>query len=199
MPRSQLSTLTLLLFLMLASIPARADLYAASAAIEAKDHDRAFQLFRELAELGRLEAQESLAISYVNGEGVKRDNVLGLGWAMIARENGGGGEMQRLIDQLSPHMNDRARQRLAELRAQFGKEALQERLIPQLPSVKKPVPNKTCTYDRPFRPRPPMPIGLSGQVLPTLQNVALIADEDGLGTLAGLLFDPGGGPDQGAL
>jgi hypothetical protein len=42
-------------------------------------------------------------------------------------------------------------------------------------------------------------IGLSGQVLPTLQNVALIADEDGFGTLAGLLFDPGGGPEQGAL
>lgn len=42
-------------------------------------------------------------------------------------------------------------------------------------------------------------IGLSGQALPTLQNIALVADEDGLGSFAGLLFDPGGGPDKGAL
>jgi hypothetical protein len=41
-------------------------------------------------------------------------------------------------------------------------------------------------------------IGLSGQVLPALQDVAFIADSDGLGPISGLLFDAGG-PDQEAL
>jgi hypothetical protein len=35
--------------------------------------------------------------------------------------------------------------------------------------------------------------------VPALQNIAVIADEQGLGTLASLLFDPGDSPDQGAL
>jgi hypothetical protein len=42
-------------------------------------------------------------------------------------------------------------------------------------------------------------IGLSGQAVPTLQNIAEIADEQGLGTLTSLLFDPGDSPEQGAL
>ena len=42
-------------------------------------------------------------------------------------------------------------------------------------------------------------IGLSGQAVPTLQNIAEIADEQGLGTLTSLLFDPADGPEQGAL
>ena len=42
-------------------------------------------------------------------------------------------------------------------------------------------------------------IGLSGQAVPALQNIAEIADEQGLGTLTSLLFDPGDSPEQGAL
>ena len=62
---------------------AHADLYSAKAAYEKKDHARAFALFRELAELGQPLAQESLAIMYVLGEGVKRDNVAGYAWARL--------------------------------------------------------------------------------------------------------------------
>ncbi len=42
-------------------------------------------------------------------------------------------------------------------------------------------------------------IGLSGRAVPALQNIVAIADEQGLGTFTGLLFDPGGGPEQGEL
>ncbi len=43
-------------------------------------------------------------------------------------------------------------------------------------------------------------IGLSGQAIPALQNIAVVADgEGGLGTFAGLLFDPDGAPREGAL
>ncbi len=58
----------------LAGVPARADLYQAIAAAHKQDYSRAFELYRELAELGHPQAQESLAVFYVNGDGVKRDN-----------------------------------------------------------------------------------------------------------------------------
>ena len=67
-------------FLVAVSMPltALADLYTADDAMAKQDFARSFELYRELAELGRREAQENLAVMYVNGEGVKRDNVVGL-------------------------------------------------------------------------------------------------------------------------
>ena len=52
---------------------------------------------------------------YVNGEGVKRDNVLGYAWAAIAQENGGGEAAAGIIAQLEPHLNAAARGRVAEV------------------------------------------------------------------------------------
>jgi lysophospholipase L1-like esterase len=50
--------------------PAHADIYAARKAVADKDFAGAFTQFLELARLGQAEAQEDVAISYVNGEGV---------------------------------------------------------------------------------------------------------------------------------
>jgi TonB family protein len=116
---------------VLAPVPALADIYAAEAAADKQDYPRAFELFRELAELGHPTAQENLAVMYVNGEGVKRDNVLGYAWAAIAIENGGGEAAKGIIAQLDPHMSPAARKRVAEVQAQFGKAALEQRLLPK--------------------------------------------------------------------
>jgi uncharacterized protein len=121
----------LALMATLLSPVARADLYAAESASQAKDYGRAFELFRELAELGHAGAQENLAVMYVNGEGVKRDNVLGYAWAVLAKEGGGGEAASGIIAQLDPNMNAATRVRVAELQSQFGKAALQERLLPK--------------------------------------------------------------------
>ena len=80
----------LALVLCMAGGAAHADLYQAIAAADKQDYARAFELYRELAELGHPEAQENLAVMYVNGEGVQRDNVLGYAWAKLALDNGGG-------------------------------------------------------------------------------------------------------------
>jgi TonB family protein len=112
---------------------ARADLYEAAKAYEQKDYARSFQLYRELAELGQVFAQENLAVMYVNGEGVARDNVAGYAWALIARENSAHDDaMKNIIDQLEPHMNEKARRRVAEIRAQFGTAALDTKLLPKI-------------------------------------------------------------------
>jgi TonB family protein len=122
---------SILAFIAMMAPTARADLYAAEAASQAKDFARAFELFRELAELGHTSSQENLAVMYVNGEGVKRDNVLGYAWAAMAKEGGGGEAAAGIIAQLDPHLNAAARARVAELQAQFGNAALQERLLPK--------------------------------------------------------------------
>ncbi len=122
--------LALAIAAMLVPVPASADLYAAAAAYQKQDFAASFQLYRELAELGRREAQENLAAMYVDGEGVKRDNALGYAWAVIAKENGAGAGVQNIIDQLEPHMTSAARARVAEVQSQFGMAALTERLLP---------------------------------------------------------------------
>lgn len=111
---------------------AMADLYSASQAYEQKDYARSFQLYRELAELGQMEAQQNLAVMYVNGEGVPRDNIAGYAWAVIARENGGGEAMQEIIAQLDPHMTESARKKVAAITSQFGSAALEEWLMPKI-------------------------------------------------------------------
>jgi TPR repeat protein len=111
---------------------AHADLYAATAAYEKKDHARAFELFRELAELGHPLAQETVAIMYVLGEGVKRDNVAGYAWAQISQESAPSAKVQPIIDQLEHSLTPEARVRVAELQARFGKRALEKHLLPML-------------------------------------------------------------------
>ncbi|MEO8063355.1 MAG: TonB family protein [Pseudomonadota bacterium] len=119
--------------LFLVSVAARADLYGAEAALAKQDLPRAFELYRELAEMGDLRGQENLAAMYVGGEGVKRDNVLGYAWAVIAKENGGGEAAQSIVSQLEPHVTATARLKVAELQKQFGKAAIEKRWLPATP------------------------------------------------------------------
>src|SRR5689334_5279768 len=116
------------LWICLAAPAAWADLYQAAAAYQKQDLPRAFELYRELAELGHIEAQENLAVMYVNGEGVKRDNVLGYAWAKLALESGDRDLAKGIVAQLEPHLTDSARAKVAEVGAQFGRDALLRRI-----------------------------------------------------------------------
>jgi TPR repeat protein len=113
----------------LASSLAHADLYTANAAFQAKDLPRAFELYRELAELGHAGSQETLAIMYVQGEGVKRDNILGYAWAALALEQRPSEAAQGIYEQINPHMTESARKTAEELRAKFGKDALKKSIL----------------------------------------------------------------------
>jgi len=146
----------------------RADWYAASEAAQKQDFARAFALYREIAELGHAEAQENIAVMYINGEGVKRDNVLGYAWAAIALENGGGEAAKGIVTQLEPHLNPAARARIAEVQAQFGKSALEERLLPQITAASvNPTYCKMRSVANPdnFFPSEAKRQGISGTVL----------------------------------
>jgi len=142
MKNSELRTCVYGIILALMPLTCRADWYAASEAAQKQDFARAFALYRETAELGHAQSQENLAVMYVNGEGVKRDNVLGYAWAAIALDNGGGEAAKGIVAQLEPHLNPAARARIAEVQAQFGKAALEERLLPQI--IAASVNPKSC-------------------------------------------------------
>ncbi len=156
---------------------ARADLYSAVAAYEKKDHARAFELFRELAELGHPVAQETLALMYVLGEGVKRDNVAGFAWAEISQESGPREKVQPIIDQLGNSLSPEGRARVDELKGQFGKAALERSLLPALRSPKTPGQFQRSKDDQPgclairpsssarFLPPDPSPDSASGSVM----------------------------------
>jgi TonB family protein len=159
----------MLAFIAMMSPTAEADFYAAEAASQASDFARAFELFRELAELGHKSSQENLAVMYVNGEGVKRDNVLGYAWAAMAKEGGGGEAAAGIVTQLDPHLNAAARARVAELQARFGNAALQERLLPE-PYDPNAVGTRLCRMRSVADPNAFFPIdlkrrGVSGSVV----------------------------------
>jgi len=154
------------------SAAAHADLAGAQKAYAAKDFEGAFQQYLEIATLGNVTAQENLAAMYVDGQGVKRDNVLGYAWAVIARENGGNQAMQNIIDQLQPHLDDQSRARVKLVSDQFGKAALAERLLPMqiVPDPTAASSNARCLMRRPtnsddFYPPAAKRDDLSGVVL----------------------------------
>src|SRR5215831_6184225 len=136
---------------LLLAITARADLYSAQQSYEQKDYPKAFEQFRELAELGNLEAQQSIAVMYVNGEGIKRDNIQGYAWASIAIENGGGEPALGIVSQLDPHMTPKARAQVDEIRAQFGNEALKKALLPNILSNANFADREPCHMTKPNR------------------------------------------------
>lgn len=125
---------------------ARADLYQAAEAVQKQDLPRAFQLYHELAQLGHVLSQEIVAGMYVNGEGTKRDNVLGYGWAKLALEAGSASETAKsIVQQIEPHLTDAARARIEDLRAKFGSETLRASLLPEIPPlVEKKKPDETA-------------------------------------------------------
>jgi TonB family protein len=144
---------TLMAALLVWTVNVQADIYRANEAAAKADLARAFELYRELAELGHPLAQETLAAMYVNGEGVKRDNVLGYAWAKLALENGATGPSRSIVEQLEPHLKGASRERIAEVHGQFGGEALKRRLLP-LPWVPKAEDTSTtrCRMRAPANP-----------------------------------------------
>src|SRR5262245_46098546 len=114
----------------LAATVARADLYKANEALASKDLAKAFELYRELAEIGHPQSQGNIAIMYANGEGVARDTLLAYAWALIARENGVE-SVGTIVGQVEPHMTEALRARIAPVLAKYGSAGLQERLLPE--------------------------------------------------------------------
>jgi TPR repeat protein len=78
-----------------------ADLMSAQAAYQKGDFPKAFQDFRELAEIGQPMAQLNLAILYARGEGARQSDIYAYAWAALAAQNGLE-KAQPMADRLRP-------------------------------------------------------------------------------------------------
>src|SRR3954467_10849725 len=140
------SILALIAAFLLAAPAARADLYAAKTAYQKQDDVKAFELFHELAELGLTLAQSTVAVMYVQGEGVKRDNRLGYAWARVAQANGDHLVTGAIVEQLEPHVDEAIRQLTRDLMLKYGPDALQRTLLPDPAAQVPKKADRECAF-----------------------------------------------------
>ncbi|MGH8284163.1 MAG: TonB family protein, partial [Steroidobacteraceae bacterium] len=146
------SRVALLVVAALLAMPARADLYSAYVAYEKRDFETAYRQYRELAELGQPVAQLNIAGMYARGEGVPQSMPLAYAWASIAAESGDE-RAQKLADQLRPVLTPGALQIAAELHEQFGRAALDARLMPTISREATARGPEACVPVNVVRPR----------------------------------------------
>jgi TonB family protein len=113
------------------TLPSWADLYSAEVAYEKKDFSKAFEQFKDLAELGQPTAQYNLAVMYARGEGVEASNTRAHAWASLAAANGVK-EATSLAETLAPQLTPTSLKISAEIQAQFSQAALDARLLPRV-------------------------------------------------------------------
>ena len=116
--------------LVLASVPAWADLYSAGVAYQKGDFASAFQQFKELAELGQPDAQYNLAVMYTRGEGVEENHVYAHAWASLAGQNGEA-KGAALAAQLEPNLTPVSLRISGDIQAQWSSSTLNARLLPR--------------------------------------------------------------------
>lgn len=108
---------------------AQADVDKAKVLYDLGKLDEAAAEFRKSAELGHAESQFNLGALHFNGHGVQRSADLAAAWMFVAADNGYAdavAEIQRFAADLTPAAEGLAQ----ELRAQYGKAAIEQRLLP---------------------------------------------------------------------
>jgi hypothetical protein len=108
-----------------------ADLYSAELAYQKKDFPKAFEEFKELAELGQPRAQYDLAAMYARGEGAQMSFTYAHAWASLAAANGEAAATA-LAATLAPQLTATSLKISADIQAQFGQAALDARLLPHV-------------------------------------------------------------------
>ncbi|HEY3785033.1 MAG TPA: energy transducer TonB [Steroidobacteraceae bacterium] len=121
----------LLFFAVAASGTAYGDLLSAQAAYNKGAYQQALEEYRGLAELGEPTAQFDLAVMYARGLAVPQSELYAYAWASLAAENGD--KNGRALEQkLQPDLAPGSRPGVEEIRNQFGRQALEERLLPKI-------------------------------------------------------------------
>lgn len=143
------------------AMPSSADLYSAEVAYQKKDYSKAFEGFKELAELGQPRAQYALAVMYVRGEGVQISNTFAHAWASLAAANGQA-EGAALAAALAPELTPTSLKMSADIQAQFSQTALDARLLPRVLHGREYEDREPVKPLKPFVPSYPGPAQMDG-------------------------------------
>ena len=136
------------------AVPAWADMYSATTAYQKGDFTAAFKQFKELAELGKANAQYSIAVMYARGEGVAQSNVLAHAWASIAAQNGEE-KGKALAEKLEPELTPNSMRFSKDLQAEYSPTALNARLLPRMLKDKEYEDREPAKLSKPFIPAYP--------------------------------------------
>ena len=125
---------------LLLSQPALADFATAEAQYRAGDHPQSFAAFSQLARLGHVGAQLRLARSHAMGHGVKQNLEKAYAWALMAQDNGSSqGKALYLEYRKQVKSRRQAKALYKKLKAQFGRAALEQQLMPIARDLKAPL------------------------------------------------------------
>jgi TonB family protein len=110
-----------------------ADLRSATDAYQKHDFDRALTQFWDLAQLGNVEAQYALGVMYLRGEGANQNTVLAYGWLKLAADSKHARALQ-LLPSLRAGMLEESIDAAERWSGRYTPQALQERLLPAIPT-----------------------------------------------------------------
>lgn len=147
----RITTCFLWLLLAVASSAARADLLSAQTAYKAGNFEQAFTEFKELAELGQPIAQLNLGVLYARGEGTSISNTYAYAWTSLAAENGVD-SAQKISADLKAVLTPGSLAIADGIRQQYGREALDARLMPKLLTSGEFEDKEPCKIDKAHLP-----------------------------------------------
>ena len=169
----------------LCAAPVLADLYSAETAYKKGNFPKAFEEFKELAELGQPQAQYNLAVMYARGEGVPTSLTNAHAWAALAGTNGEAAGTT-LAEKLAPQLTATSLKFSADIQAQYGQAALDARLLPRLLQGKEYEDRDPVKRLKPFVPSYPTAAhakGVQGEVY-----VEFIVAPDGHARIPRILY-----------
>jgi TonB family protein len=140
--------------MLLMTVPVWADLQSAEVAYGKGQFDRAFQQFKELAELGQPQAQYNLAVMYLRGEGVTKSLTLAHAWASLSGANGFA-QGSALATKLEPELTPNSLKLSAEIQTQFSQATLDARLLPRMLKGREYESRDPVRSSKPFVPQYP--------------------------------------------
>jgi uncharacterized protein len=131
MHRAYSRILSMLIVVLSTGGVARADMLSAETAYAKQDFPAAFAQFKELAELGKPEAQYDLAVMYAQGQGVETSYTYAHAWASLSSANGFA-KATDLASRLEPELTPGSLRISADIQAQYSQKALNARLLPNI-------------------------------------------------------------------
>lgn len=131
--------------------PAHADLSRAQTAYKEGKFEQAFAEFKALAELGQPIAQMNLGVLYARGEGTAISNTFAYAWVSLAADNGVE-SAQKISADLKAALTPGSLALAEGIRQQYGREALDARLMPKLLTSGEFEDKEPCQIGRPYLP-----------------------------------------------
>lgn len=150
-PRRLCGTFWVSLALLIPLRTTAADINDAVKAYTSSDYNAARAIFFELAQMGSGTAQYNLAIMAMRAEGTAANKVEAVGWMLAAQQNGRD-EDPKLLTKLRSELAAEEVSQANLIANQYGKEALQSRLIPldQKATCSAVQPKKVIKISKPW-------------------------------------------------